>query len=1375
MMKYISGNLTASIGTSSGQGPLLTAAWTPETGRWYHIAYTFDDVGDLHALYVNGKQIASGINTTSIGYDTHPILIGAEYENETLTNYFDGVVDEVRVTNRVRYAYEFSLPVPPYFLSASPAVNSINLSWVFDGGYTPLRQFYVYRGADSTTMTLHDSTQNTFYADIELPEFSTYYYRVIATDSTGFTSDSTYAAGLTVPDLTPPTAPVILSAIGGNSVIDVVWSKPSSNDIAKYIVYVDGIGLDTTFSSTDTSMTLTGITNGASYQITVCAFDNSDNISTSSNAYYATANPAMTSGYTPDANTVLLLHFDESTGSVVSDLSGNNNYASTGSSISAGRYGNGRDVISSNISISDAATMKVTEGSFTIDAWINVNDSSKDFIIFKKQSGAVGFQAKMVIDTGTIAIFVSDNLANSISFTSNKKISDGKWHHIALTFLHGSKLFTLYIDGVSDVATSAAALSGSFDSNNPLQIGPDAMLVESGINSKRFSKLKKIRFAEIDMMATEVSRTVVDEFRVSTTVRTPSEFSLLLPPSSLSATAQSSTSIGLTWLSGGGTAPFMKYYIYRGSDSTSMSLIDSVVNATYQNTGLTSNTEYFYRISAVDSTGFEGEKSFAKGVTTLTSYAVSASVVGNGAISPSGTTTVLQGANQLFVVTADPYHHADSILVDGIKVDSLLSYTFINVTAAHAIAAYFSPNVLHHFVIEASGGGPIIDPTAGQTFNITTTAVDTFGNDVSTFTGNVWFSSSDITINLSGGLYSVPFTAGQHGPQNVTMFTSGYHTISVIDSVSGKIGISDSFFVHPGDLNHFTVKDTFGLDIPTQIQNIPFNIRITAFDNFSNIKTDFVRAVLISVPGATVATGSGSTSNFVNGILNSHQLELSSSGSFSVLVNDSVSETTNSSNSFTVLPDTYNITSTAFSGLFSPSGVQSVSYGDTIVFTFTPNFKHHFDSLYVDGLRVMDSTSRYTFVDVIAAHTINAYFSPTLNVPPFFTTVMSDTAIARFDTLQYAYAANDPDSGLLRYAIVSAPSGVSIDSVTGALKYIPITSAKGQYTIVLKVFDDSLAAVNDTVLVRVNIYGDVSGNGVISAFDGALVLQNTVGANIFSSLQQRVGDVTGNGSISSLDASYILQRAVGLISSFPGGLGKESRAEAVLSAFSFRIMRGEKQDEYDLIISVNKPSQVFGIAMSVSYDTTIVKALKMSKTALTDSMSIAYYFPDGKANLALAGVTPLNKAGDIMRFSFNLKDPNYPKNAVLFTMKKFMLNETDHTNDIGGITLNVRDLAQLPTVYKLEQNFPNPFNPSTTVNYQLPEASTVKIVVYNMLGQEVKTLVSEDQLAGYYSMVWNGTDNTNRKVSSGVYIYRIIAIGPQKKQYTEVKKMLMIK
>lgn len=85
-------------------------------------------------------------------------------------------------------------------------------------------------------------------------------------------------------------------------------------------------------------------------------------------------------------------------------------------------------------------------------------------------------------------------------------------------------------------------------------------------------------------------------------------------------------------------------------------------------------------------------------------------------------------------------------------------------------------------------------------------------------------------------------------------------------------------------------------------------------------------------------------------------------------------------------------------------------------------------------------------------------------------------------------------------------------------------------------------------------------------------------------------------------------------------------------------------------------------------------------------------------------------------------------------------------------------------------NYPNPFNPSTTIAYSLPNDGLIELRIFNVRGQLVKTLVDGEQLAGSYEMVWNGRDNNKKSVSSGIYFYKLST-----KDKTIMKKMLMLK
>lgn len=94
----------------------------------------------------------------------------------------------------------------------------------------------------------------------------------------------------------------------------------------------------------------------------------------------------------------------------------------------------------------------------------------------------------------------------------------------------------------------------------------------------------------------------------------------------------------------------------------------------------------------------------------------------------------------------------------------------------------------------------------------------------------------------------------------------------------------------------------------------------------------------------------------------------------------------------------------------------------------------------------------------------------------------------------------------------------------------------------------------------------------------------------------------------------------------------------------------------------------------------------------------------------------------------------------------------------------------LPDVYSLSVNYPNPFNPSTTIEYNLPRKSHVTLELFNVLGQKVRTLVNQTESPGKYSALWDGTNEENEAVASGIYFYRLRA-----EEFSQTRKMMLLK
>jgi|SaaInl7_150m_RNA_FD_contig_41_1199800_length_1422_multi_17_in_0_out_0_1 hypothetical protein len=159
------------------------------------------------------------------------------------------------------------------------------------------------------------------------------------------------------------------------------------------------------------------------------------------------------------------------------------------------------------------------------------------------------------------------------------------------------------------------------------------------------------------------------------------------------------------------------------------------------------------------------------------------------------------------------------------------------------------------------------------------------------------------------------------------------------------------------------------------------------------------------------------------------------------------------------------------------------------------------------------------------------------------------------------------------------------------------------------------------------------------------------------------------------------------------------------------------------------------------FDETVIKRIKFADfdnvSTIKSPMNVAYPMPAGR----------MPYWSD---FSFD---------EVVFT-----LNEGTGVTDVNG-KQNV-----MPLTYELDYNYPNPFNPSTTINYGLPVSNQVLIEVYNTLGQKVSTLVDRYMTAGVYNTTWDATDDDGNFVPSGVYFYKM-----QSSHFKSIKKMILTK
>jgi hypothetical protein len=296
--------------------------------------------------------------------------------------------------------------------------------------------------------------------------------------------------------------------------------------------------------------------------------------------------------------------------------------------------------------------------------------------------------------------------------------------------------------------------------------------------------------------------------------------------------------------------------------------------------------------------------------------------------------------------------------------------------------------------------------------------------------------------------------------------------------------------------------------------------------------------------------------------------------------------------------------------------------------------------------------------------------------------------------------------------------------------------------------------------------GDPSGNGEITAFDASLVLQKAVGKVFFSPPQDSAADVSANGTVAAYDAALILQYAAGFITSFPSqAVQVKPGIDNISISVNDKISIARKGQIVSFPVETDNPKEIFSIQGAVKYDHELLKFNGISFTALREDILVAANDQGGKVKFALASCNNINDYGKTLLI-FNFEALENIKVTTKLIIEEFIID------DIPLKTTDIRSAGDksIPTDYFMNQNYPNPFNPETTIEYGLSERGKVTIIIYNMLGQKVKTLVNEEQPAGYHSIKWNGRNDNNQAVSSGTYIYLI-----KVNSFVRVKRMSLIK
>ncbi len=260
----------------------------------------------------------------------------------------------------------------------------------------------------------------------------------------------------------------------------------------------------------------------------------------------------------------------------------------------------------------------------------------------------------------------------------------------------------------------------------------------------------------------------------------------------------------------------------------------------------------------------------ANGVVATDSRQVTATIGGGSAGTLSGTTTVT-AVNGVATFT--------DLKITGTGNSTITFTSTPALTTVTSNTVNVVPGSLHHFLVEAAGGGAIGAQVAGTPFNVQITAQDASNNTVTGFTGTATITSN--RTGTAGLTTTASFTNGVLASHSITLSQVGAG--ATITATNGAAtGTSAAFTVNAGALHHFLVEASAGGAIPAQAVGAPFTVKITAQDAANNTVTSFTGTADIT-SNRTGSSGLGTTAAFTAGVLASHSITLTESGASSTI------------------------------------------------------------------------------------------------------------------------------------------------------------------------------------------------------------------------------------------------------------------------------------------------------------------------------------------------------------------------------------------------------------------------------------------------------------------------------------------------------------
>ena len=289
--------------------------------------------------------------------------------------------------------------------------------------------------------------------------------------------------------------------------------------------------------------------------------------------------------------------------------------------------------------------------------------------------------------------------------------------------------------------------------------------------------------------------------------------------------------------------------------------------------------------------------------------------------------------------------------------------------------------------------------------------------------------------------------------------------------------------------------------------------------------------------------------------------------------------------------------------------------------------------------------------------------------------------------------------------------------------------------------------------------GDIDFNDAVDVSDLLSVVDFILLQDIPTEAEFRNADVNMDMEINIADVVMIVDIIVG---------GSNART---LAASDVPVLVDLLSADQQLLVNLDYEGLTRGLQFTLSADASLEFGSPLLSVSDAGTMVASNRAEDGTVTVVVVNTSggTVERADDVLvRIPYTFTGDRKDKTVV--ELKD--LKAAGMAGESLPVTIREKriDISVVPSVFALHQNYPNPFNPVTEIQFDVPLESKVKLTIYNIMGQEVRTLSNSTLEAGFHSVRWDGTNGLGEQVSTGLYFYRLSS-----PVFTSTKKMIMMK